>query len=63
MTAEELAPSSLKNSRIERQDKYFRENVLMKENTKIIAKTHKGESILTVDKIDDADYYITNESF
>jgi hypothetical protein len=50
MGAEELAPSSLKNRRIERQNKYFKEQVLMKEETKIIAKTHKGEAILTVDE-------------
>jgi hypothetical protein len=48
MSAEELAPSSLKNRRVERQNKYFNEQVLMKEEAKIIAKTHKGESILTV---------------
>lgn len=60
MQAEELAPTSLRNRRIERQNKYFKEQVLMKEETKIIAKTHKGESILTVDKdpiINPSDFY------
>jgi hypothetical protein len=61
MNSEELAPSSLKSGRIERQNKYFRENVLMKEEARIIAKTHKGESLLTVDNADDVDYYINNE--
>jgi len=57
MQSEELAPSSLKSRRTERQNKYFKEQVLMKEETKIIAKTHKGESILTFDK------EIINENF
>jgi len=61
MSSEELAPSSLKNRRIERQNKYFKEQVLMKEDTKIIAKTHKGETLLTVDRLDQQDYYIPNE--
>ena len=61
MDAEALAPSSLKNRRIDRQNKYFKEQVLMKEDTKIIAKTHKGESILTVDKPMD-DEFIFNEN-
>jgi hypothetical protein len=55
MSSEELAPSSLKNLRTERQNKYFKEQVLMKEETKIIAKTHKGESILTVDNTNNKD--------
>jgi hypothetical protein len=59
MQAEELAPSSVKNRRVERQNKYFKEQVLMKEETKIISKTHKGESILTVDK----DPLITSDTF
>jgi hypothetical protein len=61
MSAEELAPSSLKNRRTERQNKYFKEQVLMKEDTRIIAKTHKGESILTVDKSAYQDEYIFND--
>jgi len=50
MSSEELAPTSLKKRRIERQEKYFKEQVLMKEDSKIITKTHKGENILTVNK-------------
>ena len=50
MSSEELAPSSLKSRRTEQQNKYFKEQVLMKGEAKIIAKTHKGESILVVDK-------------
>ena len=50
MSSEELAPTSLKKRRIERQEKYFKEQVLMKEDAKIISKTHKGENILTVNK-------------
>lgn len=57
MSSEDLAPSSLKNRRIELKDKYFKEQVLMKEDMKIIAKTHKGESLLTVD--DTADKIFT----
>jgi len=49
MSAEELAPSSVKKFRDERQSKYFKEQVFMKEETKIITKNHKGESILTID--------------
>ncbi len=47
MQAEELAPSSLRNRRVERQNKYFKEQVFMKDEARIIAKTHKGEAILT----------------
>jgi hypothetical protein len=61
MSSEELAPSSLKNRRTERQNKYFKEQVLMKEDAKIIAKTHKGESILTVDANPYQEEYIFNE--
>jgi len=50
MSSEELAPTSLKSRRTEQQNKYFKEQVLMKGEAKIIAKTHKGESILVVDK-------------
>lgn len=57
MSSEELAPSSLRNSKIERQNKYFKEQVLMTEETKIIAKNHKGESILTVDNGPDIDHH------
>jgi hypothetical protein len=61
MTSEELAPSSLKKRRIERQEKYFKEQVLMKDEAKIIAKTHKGEAILTVDKdTSNDDYFLTS---
>ncbi len=35
--------------RTERQNRYFKEQVLMREDMKIIAKTHKGESILNVE--------------
>ena len=35
LSSEELAPSSIKNKRIERQNKYFKEQVLMKEDMKI----------------------------
>lgn len=48
MSNEELAPEAIRTKRIERQEKHFKEQVLMEEETKIIAKTHKGESILTV---------------
>jgi len=51
MGAEELAPSSLKNRRIERQNKYFKEQVLMKEETKITAKTNKGDMLTVEDEI------------
>ena len=36
MSAEELAPSSLKNRRSERQNKYFKEQVLIGDDNKII---------------------------
>jgi len=49
LSSEQLAPSRMKNMRTERQNKYFKEQVLMKEEMKIIAKNHKGESILNVD--------------
>jgi hypothetical protein len=48
MSSEELAPQTLKERRTERQQKYFKEQVLMNEDTKIIAKTHKGETLLSV---------------
>jgi len=35
--------------RMERQNKYFKEQVLMKEDMKIIAKTHKGEAFLNIE--------------
>lgn len=54
MSSEELAPSSLKSRRTEQQNKYFKEQVLMKGEAKIIAKTHKGESILIVDKAENS---------
>ena len=61
MTSEELAPSSLKKRRIERQEKYFKEQVLMKEDAIIIAKTHKGEAILTVDTdTSNHEYFLTS---
>lgn len=50
MSSEDLAPTALKNRRIERQNKYFKEQVLMHDEAKVIAKTHKGESVLTVNK-------------
>jgi hypothetical protein len=63
MSSEELAPSSLKSRRMERQNKYFQEQVLMKEEAKIIAKTHKGESILTVNQDQpDLEQYITPDA-
>ena len=49
LSSEQLAPSRIKNMRTERQNKYFKEQVLMKDEMKIIAKTHKGESFLNVD--------------
>lgn len=49
LSSEQLAPSRIKNMRTERQNKYFKEQVLMKEEMKVIVKTHKGESILNVD--------------
>jgi len=48
MKAEELAPSSLKQERLERQQKYFNEQVLVKDDNKIITKNHKGVSIIVV---------------
>ena len=33
-----------------KQNKYFQEQVLMKEELKVITKTHKGESVLTFEK-------------
>jgi hypothetical protein len=65
MSSEELAPSSLKKRRVERQNKYFQEQVLMKEETKIIAKTNKGESLLSgADNIDNKeDPFITSDQF
>lgn len=49
LSSEQLAPSRVKNMRTERQNKYFKEQVLMKDEMKLIAKTHKGESILNID--------------
>lgn len=62
MSSEELAPSSLKSRRVERQNKYFKEQVLMKEETKIITKTHKGESIISVNKETHDEMDLVNES-
>lgn len=59
MSSDQLAPSTVKNQRQERQEKYFKEQVLVNDEAKIIAKTHKGESILTVDHNQD-DYYFAN---
>ncbi len=56
LTSEQLAPSRIKNMRTERQIKYFKEQVLMKEEMKIIAKTHKGESILNVESSNTGDF-------
>lgn len=52
MSSEELAPSSVKKKRIEQQNKYFKEQVLMEEDAKIIAKTHKGDGLLSVEPKD-----------
>jgi hypothetical protein len=59
MTADQLAPTSEKNRRLERQEKYFKEQVLVADEAKIIAKTHKGEAILSVDQ-NPGDYYYEN---
>ncbi len=57
LSTEELAPSRIKSMRTERQNKYFKEQVLMKDEMKIILKNHKGESILNVDNnFNDEDY-------
>lgn len=55
LNTEQLAPSRIKNMRTERQNKYFKEQVLMKEDTRMVAKTHKGESILNVENTIDFD--------
>lgn len=52
MSSEELAPSSVKKRRIEQQNKYFKEQVLMEEDAKIIAKNHKGDALLSVEPKD-----------
>lgn len=49
MSIEELAPSKLKKSRNELHNKYLKEQVIKKEDIKLIAKNHKGESIITMD--------------
>ena len=49
MTSEELAPSKLKQSRNELMNKYLKEQVIKKDEIRIIAKNHKGESMLTMD--------------
>ena len=59
LSSEELAPSTIKNKRIERQNKYFKEQVLMKEDMKIITKNHKGESILNTN---DFNHIVEKES-
>ena len=51
MKAEELAPSELKNKRSERQNKYFKEQVLVTDDNKITTKSHKGENIIVVNPI------------
>ena len=51
MSSEELAPSIVKKKRLEQQNKYFKEQVLMVEEQKIIAKNQKG-GLLSVDPKD-----------
>lgn len=48
MSSDELAPSSFIQSRLEKQNKYFKEQVLIDETPNIITKTHKGEAILNI---------------
>jgi len=50
MKAEDLAPSSLKSQRLERQTKYFKEQVLVADDNKIMTKDHKGVSIIVVNE-------------
>ena len=52
MTVDELAPSKLKKSRNLMQDKYLKEQVIRKDEIKIIAKNHKGEEIITLANFD-----------
>lgn len=60
LSSEDLAPKKIKNMRVERQNKYFNEQVLMKDEMKIIAKTHKGESLLNVENLSDSDSDLGN---
>lgn len=50
MSVEELAPSKLKKTRNELQNKYIQEQVIKKDEIKLIAKNHKGESIITIEQ-------------
>ena len=52
MNSDELAPSSVKKRRREQQNKYFKEQVYLDGEIKIIAKNHKGDTILSVDPKD-----------
>ena len=52
MTSDELAPSSVKKRRMEQQNKYFKEQVYLDGEVKLIAKNHKGDTILSVDPKD-----------
>lgn len=50
MSSDELAPTKLKKSRTERHNRYLNEQVYKnKEDMKVISKSHKGETILTLD--------------
>ncbi len=52
MTSDELAPSSVKKRKMEQQNKYFKEQVYLDGEVKLIAKNHKGDTILSVDPKD-----------
>ena len=45
MSVQDLAPSSLKKFREEREEQYLKQHIL-KETGKILLKSHKGEEVL-----------------
>jgi hypothetical protein len=50
MSSKDLAPSHLKNLREVREKKYFEEQVLLKDQIKVITKSHKGVDYIQINE-------------